>query len=135
MRIACTLSYVQDAVVINTTFDDRNNKYKLNIHNISDRAAEALSKEFGIKVKKDDAKGNNINAKSLYPWKFFDDAGNEVDPKTIGNGTKAVVNVTGAYDHKFARQYGKGPITDSGVTITELVPYVASSGSGDEEAL
>lgn len=136
MKIAVTLNYVRDAVVVNTTFNATNVMYKLEMCNISDRAAEALAREFGIKAKVHDTKGKNINAKSKFPFKFFDDAGNELDPNTIGNGSKAVVDITGSYDHKFAKQYGKGPIAASGVTVTELVAYTGGAGSGDsEEAL
>lgn len=134
MRIACTLSWVKDAVTINTMFNASNDKYKLEVCHISDKAAEAVAKEHGIKVKEDDKKGKNFSAKSKYPFTFKDDAGNPVDPQKIGNGTKAIVNVTGSYEHKFQKQYGKGPVVASEVTVTELVAYEASpNGSRDEE--
>lgn len=134
MKIACTLNWVKDATTINTTFNAANDKYKLDVCNISQKAADALAKEFGIKVKESEQKGKHFNAKSKYVFFFKDDAGNVIDPATIGNGTKAIVNVTGSYPHKFERQYGKGPVVASEVTVTELVAYEASpNGSRDEE--
>ena len=134
MKIACSLMWVRDAVNVNTTFNASNDKYKLEVCHISDKADEALKREFDIKVKKDDQKGKHFNAKSKYVFFFKDDAGNHIDPTTIGNGTKAIVNVTGSYEHKFMKQYGKGPVVASEVTVTELVPYEASpNGSRDEE--
>lgn len=135
MKIACTLNWIKDAVTINKTFNDANDKYQLEVSNISDKAAQAVTNEFGIKVNSTDAKGKYFKAKSKYPFKFFDDAGNEIDPQKIGNGSKAIVNVTGSYNHKFEKQYGKGPIVDSTVVVKELVAYEGTGGDDSEEAL
>ena len=136
MKIACTLNWVKDAVSINKTFNDANDKYKLDVCNISQKAADALSKEFGMKIKQDDKKGLNFSCKSKYPFQFADDVGNPIDAAKVGNGSKAVVDVTGSYEHKFMKQYGKGPVATSVVKVTELVSYVAEGGgSDDEEAL
>ncbi len=137
MRIACTLNYVKDAVTINTTFNATNDRFKLEVCNVSEKAAEALAKEHGIKVKQDDKKGRNFNCKSKYPFKFLDDAGNVLDPNTVGNGSKAVVNITGSYGHKFEKMYGKSAIAVSEVVVTELVSYTPSENAGghEEEAL
>lgn len=134
MKIACTLNWVKDAVNVNTTFNAANDKYKLEVCNISDKAAEAVAREFDIKVKENDQKGKHFSAKSKYPFQFFDDVGNPLDPQNIGNGSKAVVEVTGSYPHKFEKQYGKGPVVASSVKVTELVSYTPVDG-GDEEAL
>lgn len=133
MKIACSLSWVKDAVTINTTFNAANDKYKLEVCNISQKAADALAKEFGIKVKNDDKKGLNFSCKSKYAFQFFDDVGNQIDPSKVGNGSKAVVDVTGSYAHKFEKQYGKGPIASSPVKVTELVAYEATVKSDEEE--
>lgn len=136
MKIACQLFWVKDAVNVNTTFNASNDKYKLEVCHISDKAAEAVAKEHGIKVKENDQKGKHFSAKSKYVFFFKDDAGNVIDPSRIGNGTKAIVNVTGSYDHKFAKAHGKGPVVASEVTVTELVAYEGSGeNSGEEEAL
>ncbi len=134
MRIACTLNWVKDSITINTTFNAANDKYKLEVCNISQKAADAVAKEFDIKVKSDGKKGLNFSCKSKYPFQFFDDVGNPIDASKIGNGSKAVVDVTGSYPHKFEKMYGKGPVADSRVKVTELVAYEASpNGSQDEE--
>lgn len=136
MKIACTLNYVRDAVEVNRTFDATNDKYKLEMCNLSQRAVDALSTQFTIKAKEDDKKGLNINAKSKYPFVFVDDVGNPVDAQTIGNGSKAIVDVTGSYDHKFAKKYGFGPIAFSTVVVTELIPYASvPKDNGEVEVL
>jgi hypothetical protein len=135
MRIACTLNWVMDAVKVNTTFNASNDKYKLEVCNISEKAAEALTKEFGIKVKQDEKKGRNFSCKSKYQFIFRDDVGNLVEPSSIGNGSKAVVNVTGSYEHKFMKQYGKGPVAASDVVVTELVSRATVGEAEEEEAL
>lgn len=133
MKIACTLNWVKDAVTINTTFNATNDKYKLEVCNISQKAADAVAKEFGIKVKESEQKGKHFNAKSKYVFFFKDDAGNTIDPATIGNGTKAIVNVTGSYSHKFEKSYGKGPVVASEVVVTELVTYESTGSNKDDE--
>lgn len=133
MKIACTLNWVKDAVSINKAFNDANDKYKLDVCNISQKAADVITKEFGIKVKQDDKKGLHFSAKSKYPFQFVDDVGNPIDATKIGNGSKAVVDVTGSYDHKFEKAHGKGPVVASIVKVTELVSYVSVTGGSDDE--
>jgi hypothetical protein len=60
-----------------------------------------------------------------------------VNPSDIGNGTKAVVEVTGSYSHKFEKAHGKGPVVNSrgGVVITELVAREAKTSEEEAEAL
>ena len=126
MKLNAQLFWINDSVKINTNFDPANKKYKLTVCNVSEKAAEKLKEEFGIKVKNNPEKpeyGLHFNAKSLYAWEFKDDAGNAVAADVIGNGTKAEVDVTGSYSHKFEKQHGKGPVVNSrgGVVIKELV--------------
>lgn len=140
LKLNAQLFWINDAVKINTAFDPGNKKFKLTVCNVSPKAAERLAADFGIKLKNNPEKpeyGLHFNAKSLYAWEFKDDAGNMVDPQNIGNGTKAVVEVTGSYDHKFAKAHGKGPVVNSrgGVVITELVTREVMASADMEEAL
>lgn len=137
LKINAQLFWVNDAVKLNTSFDANNNKYKLTVCNVSPKAAERLASDFGIKVKNNTEKpeyGLHFNAKSLYAWEFKDDAGNVVSPDNIGNGTKATIEVTGSYSHKFEKAHGKGPVVNSrgGVVITELVTREAKVGETEE---
>lgn len=140
LKLNAQLFWINDAVTLNTAFDDNNKKFKLTVCNVSPKAAERLSADFGIKLKNNPEKpeyGLFFNAKSLYAWEFKDDAGNTVNPSDIGNGTKAIVEVSGSYDHKFAKAHGKGPVVNSrgGVVITELVAREAKTMEEEAEAL
>lgn len=140
LKLNAQLFWINDAVTLNTAFDDNNKKFKLTVCNVSPKAAERLSADFGIKLKTNPEKpeyGLFFNAKSLYAWEFKDDAGNVVNPSDIGNGTKAIVEVSGSYDHKFAKAHGKGPVVNSrgGVVITELVSREAKTMEEEAEAL
>jgi len=137
MKLNAQLFWVNDSVTLNTNFDPANKKYKLTVCNVSERAAAKLEEEFGIKVKKNPEKpeyGFYFNAKSLYPWEFKDDVGNDVASDAIGNGTKAEIDVTGSYSHKFEKQHGKGPVVNSrgGVVIKELVARQVLVSDGGE---
>ncbi len=123
VKIACELLWVKDAVEINTEYDKSNKKYKLNVINISEKAKQALETKFGMKIKSDERKGFNFSVKSLYPFSFVMQSGNVVEAKSIGNNTKAIVEITGNYDHAFVKQHGKSAVAKSTVVITELVKY------------
>jgi len=138
MKLNAQLFWVNDSVTLNTNFDPANKKYKLTVCNVSEKAAAKLNEEFGIKVKNNPEKpeyGLHFNAKSLYAWEFKDDAGNLVQPGDIGNGTKAVIDVSGSYSHKFEKAHGKGPVVNSkgGVVITELVAREAKTSQEEAE--
>lgn len=140
LKVNAQLFWVNDAVKLNTSFDADNKKYKLTVCNVSPKAAERLSQDFGIKVKNNPEKpeyGLFFSAKSLYPWEFKDDAGNAVPADDIGNGTKAIVEVSGSYSHKFEKAHGKGPVVNSrgGVVVTELVAREGKVDDSTEEAL
>jgi hypothetical protein len=137
MKLNAQLFWVNDSVTLNTNFDPANKKYKLTVCNVSEKAAAKLNEDFGIKVKNNPEKpeyGLHFNAKSLYAWEFKDDAGNAVAADAIGNGTKAEIDVTGSYAHKFEKQHGKGPVVNSrgGVVIKELVARDAPSSDSGE---
>lgn len=140
LKINAQLFWINDAVTLNTSFDPANKKFKLTVCNVSPKAAERLASDFGIKLKSNPEKpeyGLHFNAKSLYAWEFKDDAGNVVNPSDIGNGTKAVIEVSGSYSHKFEKAHGKGPVVNSrgGVVITELVAREAKTSEEEAEAL
>lgn len=140
LKINAQLFWINDAVTLNTAFDPANKKFKLTVCNVSPKAAERLASDFGIKLKSNPEKpeyGLHFNAKSLYAWEFKDDAGNVVNPSDIGNGTKAVIEVSGSYSHKFEKAHGKGPVVNSrgGVVITELVAREAKTSEEEAEAL
>jgi hypothetical protein len=137
MKLNAQLFWVNDSVTLNKNFDPANKKYKLTVCNVSEKAAEKLKEEFGIKVKNNPEKpeyGLHFNAKSLYPWEYKDDAGNTVAAAVIGNGTKAEIDVSGSYSHKFEKAHGKGPVVNSrgGVVIKELV---ARDGAAESDTL
>lgn len=138
MKINAQLFWINDAVTLNTSFDSDNKKFKLTVCQVSPKAAEKLASEYGIKMKSNPEKpdyGLHFNAKSLYAWEFKDDAGNLVQPGDIGNGTKAVIDVSGSYSHKFEKAHGKGPVVNSkgGVVITELVAREAKTSQEEAE--
>lgn len=140
LKINAQLFWINDAVTLNTSFDPANKKFKLTVCNVSPKAAERLASDFGIKLKSNPEKpeyGLHFNAKSLYAWEFKDDADNMVNPSDIGNGTKAVIEVSGSYSHKFEKAHGKGPVVNSrgGVVITELVAREAKTSEEEAEAL
>ena len=140
LKINAQLFWINDAVTLNTAFDPANKKFKLTVCNVSPKAAERLAGDFGIKLKSNPEKpeyGLHFNAKSLYAWEFKDDAGNMVNASDIGNGTKAVIEVSGSYSHKFEKAHGKGPVVNSrgGVVITELVSREVKTSEEEAEAL
>lgn len=125
MYVKGKVYWVKDSVNINTTFNATNNKYQLTVGNISKEDGISLEKEFGIKVKegKED-QGSVITGKSLYHFVFKDAGGNEIDPKTIANGSDVVIDVVGSYDHAFAKRYGKGASIFKEVIVTNIVERV-----------
>lgn len=135
MKIACTLNYVRDAIEINKTFDASNDKYKLEVCNLSQKAVDVLAEKLSIKAKEHEHKGLNLSCKSKFKFDFVDDVGNPIDANTIGNGSKAVVEITGSYDHKFSKKYGFAPVAFSTVLVTELVPYATMAPTEGEEVL
>jgi len=76
-----------------------------------------------MKINSDEKKGFSFSAKSKYPFAFVSQGGNTIDAKSIGNGSKAVIEVTGSYDHSFAKRYGKDAVIKGTIVITELVKY------------
>ena len=132
VKIKCDLIWVKDAVVINKEFDKRNDKYVLKVCNVSDKAVEHLLKQFNIRCRNDkEGQGYYFRAKSTFPFKFVDIHDTEVQPGVIGNGSKAIITITGSYPHKFSNEWGNGAKVGSTVTITELVAPVTKENTDD----
>ena len=104
----------------NTHFNEDNTKYECTLGNLSAKAVEALE-ELGIKVKHKDEMGNYIVAKSKYLFKPIDEDGNELDPKTFGNGTEAYA-VISSYRHKLSNKFGAAPSIKK-LVVTKVVTY------------
>lgn len=137
VKIACEIMWANDAVEINKTYNKNNTKYVAKISRISEKAKQKLESDYGMKIKNDDKRGLHFNAKSNYPFAFVAQGGNAIDAKSIGNGSKAIVEVTGSYEHAFVAAHGKSPIIKGTIVITELVKYEPksddSSGSFDAD--
>ena len=125
VKIACEIMWANDAVEINKTYNKNNTKYAAKISRISEKAKQKLEADYGMKIKNDDkgGRGLHFNAKSNYPFAFVSQGGNAIDAKSIGNGSKAIVEVTGSYEHAFVSAHGKAPMIKSTIVITELVKY------------
>jgi effector-binding domain-containing protein len=123
VKIACEIMWANDAVEVNKNYNKDNTKYKATIANISEKAKQKLEADYGMKINSDEKKGFSFSAKSKYPFAFVSQGGNTIDAKSIGNGSKAVIEVTGSYDHSFAKRYGKGAVIKGTIVITELVKY------------
>jgi hypothetical protein len=124
MKVKGKLYWVQDSVTINTKFNATNNKYQLTVGNLDVADVQELSDKFNIIAKEGkDEQGMQITAKSIFPFKFVDSIGNVFLPNVIYNGSEAVVEVTGSYDHAFVKKYGRGPSVGSTVVVTHLAEY------------
>lgn len=133
VKVSAQLFYSRDMTKISKKFDEDNNKYSCTLGKLSAKACEALE-ELGIKIKSKDPMGSHITAKSTYPWELFDEAGDEVDMKKMGNGTK-VVAVISAYEHKLSKKHGNAASVVK-MVVTEYVEYEGSDEEDDgEEAL
>jgi hypothetical protein len=75
----------------------------------------------GIKIKNKDGQGNFIVCKSNYIHKATDEDGTDIDPATVGKGTK-VAAIMSFYTHKMSKQHGNAPSIKK-LIITELVSY------------
>lgn len=124
VQIRGQIFWANDAVEINTTYNKDNTKYKITIGNISDKAKEKLEKDYGIKIRNDkEGQGFYFRSNSKYKFILVDSEGNPVEGTKVGNGSEIIVKVTGSFDHKFSKQYGKSATLDSKVTVTNLVKY------------
>ncbi len=131
VKIACELAWVNDAVEISKQFNKDNTKYRLNVYNISEKAKQKLEAEYGMKIGSDENKGFNFSIKSKYPFSFVTQSGQPVEAKSIGNKSKAIVEINGSYEHAFVKKYGKSAVAKSTVVITELVKYEPKESSDE----
>ena len=69
--------------------------------------------------------GRFVTCKSNFAIQPVDDDGKNIDPKTIGNGSKATL-VLSTYEWKFAKKTGVAASAKR-VVVTELVTYVPSA--------
>jgi hypothetical protein len=120
VRITGNLYWTQWMTKINKAFNEDSIKYECTIGDLSDKDCEAL-KAMGIKIKNKDGQGNFIVCKSNYVHKAVDEDGLDIDPATIGKGTK-VVAIMSFYTHKMSKQHGNAPSIKK-LIITELVTY------------
>ena len=106
VRVTGEIFFANDMVEFNS-YTEASQKYVAQIGNLSDAAVDAL-KELGVHVGENDTKGKNISCKSNFPHKVVDADGNEVDPKTIGNGSKCIAaRSSGA--SRIAQRQSRGP--------------------------
>ena len=119
LRITGELFFATDMVEFNQFTEDKQ-QYVAQIGKLSSAAVDKL-REMGINVGENELKGLNISCKSKFKHTVFDENGNEIDPKTIGNGTKCVALV-GTYDWKFGKKTGKAASLKK-LIVTDLVKY------------
>jgi hypothetical protein len=120
--------------------NDLSDSYQVELTNLSNSAVNALE-ELGVTVNKRDdkpEKGFYIACKSKkYPIGVMDEDGNDLDPDSIGNGTKVIAAIS-TYEWKFKNKVGVSPtIVKNGLVVTELVTYTPDTGDVPvtEEAL
>ena len=128
VRVTGEIFFANDMVEFNS-YTEASKKYVAQIGNLSDAAVDAL-KELGVHVGENDTKGKNISCKSNFPHKVVDADGNEVDPKTIGNGSKCIALV-GTYQWKFGKKTGLAASLKK-LIVTDLVKYVPSEKKEEE---
>jgi hypothetical protein len=123
------LFYASDMVQFND-YTEESQKYVAKIGQISD-ADVAKLEDLGIKVSHNDNVGNFINCKSKYVHKPVDDNDKEVDPKTIGNGSKCTAIISG-YEWKFGKKTGVAPSAKK-IIVTDLVTYDPNAVQAEQE--
>ena len=131
LKIAGELFYAKDMCEFNQYTED-SQKYIVQLGKLSDMAVEKLE-DIGITVGTHEDKGRFVTCKSKFVIKPTDEEGNEIDPRTIGNGSKAVI-ILAPYQWKFGKKSGVGA-SPKRVTVTEYIKYTptASIESEDDE--
>jgi hypothetical protein len=131
VKIACELAWANDAVEISKKYDNDNTKYCLKVENISEKAKQKLEADYGMKIKNNENEGFFFRVRSKYPFSFVTQSGQAVEAESIGNKTKAIVEITGSYTHKQSKNLGKSAIAKSTVVITELIKYEPKESSDE----
>lgn len=129
IKVAAELFYANDMVSFNE-FTEASQKYVAHVGKLSDAAAEKLE-EMGIHVGDNETKGRNVSSKSKFPFQPVDEDGNDVDPKIIGNGTKAHVLIS-PYNWSFGKKKGVAAAVKK-IIITELVRYTPTDSPEEAE--
>jgi hypothetical protein len=133
IKVRGDLHFCKDMHVINTFFDEDNDRYECTIGNLSEAAAKALD-EMGICVKTDDKRpelGKFVKSKSKFVFDPVDREGNKIDVTSVGTGTKVEALVTG-FEHKLSKKWGKS-VRVQKLIVTDLVEFNPSVAGGDEE--
>lgn len=129
LKIAGELFYAKDMCEFNQYTED-SQKYIVQLGKLSAVAVEKLE-DIGITVGTHEDKGRFVTCKSKFVIKPTDEEGNEIDPRTIGNGSKAVV-IVAPYQWKFGKKSGVGA-SPKRVTVTEYVKYTPTASIDSEE--
>lgn len=129
IRITGELFYAKDMCEFNQ-YTEEKKKYVVQIGKLSEAAVSALEKQ-EIHVGKHEDKGRFITCKSNYPIKPVGEDGIEIDPRTIGNGSKAVLLLV-PYEWKFGKKTGIAG-SPKMVIVTELLTYVPKATIESEE--
>ena len=112
--------------------NDMSGKYQVDLCNLSDKDAKALS-ALGVSVKENDnkpEKGKFITCKSIYKIDAQDRHGSGIKG-IVGNGSKARA-VVGPYEWKFKGKTGTSPSLIK-LVITDLVEYTGDVDAGEED--
>ena len=130
LEIKGQLFYCADMVRFNQ-FTEEKKKYVAHIGQLDDQTVETLT-NMGIHVGTHDVKGRFIDCKSKFVQRAFEKNGGELDPLTIGNGTKCTAEVA-PYQWKFGNKSGFNASLKK-LTVTELIKYDPSTNNAEEEA-
>lgn len=128
VRITGEIFFATDMVEFNQ-YTEASQKYVAQIGKLSDAAVKALT-DMGIHVGENELKGKNISCKSNYKHTVVDENGNEIDPKTIGNGSKCVALV-GTYQWKFGKKSGLAASLKK-LIVTDLIKYTPAENKEEE---
>lgn len=129
LKIAGELFYAKDMCEFNQYTED-SQKYIVQLGKLSAMAVEKLE-DIGITVGTHEDKGRFVTCKSKFVIKPTDEEGNEIDPRTIGNGSKAVI-ILAPYQWKFGKKSGVGA-SPKRVTVTEYIKYAPTASVESEE--
>ena len=132
IKITGEVFFASDMVKFNQ-FTEASGKYVAQLGQLSDKDVAAL-RDVGIPVGNNDTKGLHINCKSKHKQKAFNEFGDEIDPMTIGNGSKFTA-VVRPYEWSFGKKKGISASLLK-LTITELKVYEpAASNDEDDDIL
>jgi hypothetical protein len=132
LRIKAEVFWAKDAYILNKRFDEDNNKYQVTLGNLSEAASEAL-KGLGIKIKDKEIPGKHIVGKSIYPFKFFNEDGEEIPAEKVGNGSEVIALVS-AYMHKLSKMHGAAPSVKK-LIVTKLLEYNPERALEEEDTI